>query len=212
MLISKYMIREKTKSLVHSKCQSTFLKRVAKLFAGHPFRGRIEHDPEGTISVVQLKNVDPVLGVNEKRLPKVVPTGRRRPTFLEEGDILFVNRGMRFFGALVDKPLEKAVAAPHFFIIKANPALVRPDYLAWFLNSKQAQRYYGQCAAGTALPHITRKTLEALPVPVPSLERQALIAKVYQCGLQEKILTERIVEQRELLLSEILDTASQETN
>ncbi|MBI9081285.1 MAG: restriction endonuclease subunit S [Pseudodesulfovibrio sp.] len=205
------MIREKTNSLVHSKRQGIPLKRVAKLFAGHPFRGRIEHDPEGTISVVQLKNVDPVLGVNEKRLPKVVPTGRRRPTFLEEGDILFVNRGMRFFGALVDKPLEKTVAAPHFFIIKANSAVVRPDYLAWFLNGKMAQRYYSQCAAGTALPHITRRTLEALVVEVPPLERQALIAKVYQCHLRERELTERLINRRELLVSSLLEDASKNT-
>lgn len=204
------MKSKKTNRLVQSKHQSTPLKRVAKLFAGHPFRGRIEHDPEGTVSVVQLKNVDPVLGVNEKRLPKVEPTGRRRPVYLEEGDILFVNRGMRFFGVLIDKPLQKAVAAPHFFIIKAETKLLLPGYLAWLMNSKQAQRYYGQCAAGTALPHITRKTLEALPVPLPSLKRQALIAKAYQCGLRERILTKRIMKQRELLLSETLDLASQE--
>ncbi|WP_156900654.1 hypothetical protein [Maridesulfovibrio bastinii] len=171
-------------------------------------RGRIEDDPDGDISVVQLKNVDPVAGVNMAKLPKIVSTGRRQPTFLKQGDILFVNRGMRFFGAYVDKPLDRVVAAPHFFIIQADQDRILPEYLNWFLNSRRAQRYYSQCAAGTALPHITRKTLDDLPVDVPSLDRQALIAKVYRCSLRERELTERLLERHELLVSSLLDTAS----
>lgn len=158
--------------------------------------------------MVQLKSVDPISGVDASDLPRIVPGGRKSPNFLEQGDILFVNRGLRFFGAFVDKPLVKTVAAPHFFIVKADRSKVLPEYLAWYLNSRRAQRYYSQCAAGTALPHITRKTLDALPVDVPSLKRQALISKVFRCSLKERELTERLLDRHELLVSSLLDVAS----
>ncbi|TVM14022.1 hypothetical protein DPQ33_17980 [Oceanidesulfovibrio indonesiensis] len=202
------MQTEKTNHLVRRKDPPVSLGNAARVVAGHPLRGRVEDDPAGDIRVVQLKNADPVAGVDMKELPRISSSGRKEPTFLKQGDILFVNRGMRFFGAYVDKVLDRVVAAPHFFIIQADREKVLPEYLAWFLNSRRAQRYYSQCAAGTALPHITRKTLEALPVDVPDLERQALIAQVYQCSLRERRLTERLLNRHELLVSSLLDAAS----
>ena len=198
----------KTNHLVLTKTQDRTLGMVSRLQAGHPLRGRVEDDPAGDISVVQLKNADPVAGVDMTDLPRITAAGRKEPTFLRHGDILFVNRGLRFFGAYVDKPRDRVVAAPHFFIIQANRLKVLPEYLVWFLNSRRAQRYYSQCAAGTALPHITVKTLEALPVEVPSLERQALIAKVHRCSLRERELTEHLLERHELLISSLLDVAA----
>ncbi len=202
---------EITNHLVQKKSRTVRLVKLATLGAGHPLRGRVEDNPDGDISVVQLKNADPVAGVDMTDLPRISSSGRKEPTFLKQGDILFVNRGMRFFGAYVDKPTDRVVAAPHFFVIQADRDKVLPEYLAWFLNNRSAQHYYSQCAAGTALPHITRKTLEALPVDVPSLERQALIAKVYQCSLRERQLTERLLERHELLVSSLLDAAARTT-
>lgn len=202
------MQRLKTNHLVQKKSRLIDLGRVATLLAGHPLRGSVENNPAGDIAVVQLRNADPVAGVDMSNLARIVSSGRSEPTFLEQGDILFVNKGMRFYGAYVDKPLQRVVAAPHFFILRADHAKVLPEYLVWFLNSRRTQRYYSQCAAGTALPHITRKTLEELPVEVPSLERQALIAKVHQCSLRERELTERLLQRHELLVSSLLDAAS----
>lgn len=202
------MHREKTNRLVQKKSQAICLVTLAKLLAGHPLRGGVEHDPAGDISVVQLKDTDPVAGVGMSNLPRISFSGRNEPTFLEQGDILFVNKGMRFYGAYVDKPLKRVVAAPHFFILRADRSKVLPEYLVWFLNSHRARRYYSQCAAGTALPHMTRKSLEDMPIEVPGLKRQALIAKIHQCSLRERELTERLLERHELLVSSLLDAAS----
>lgn len=185
------------------------LKNLAVLMAGHPLRGSIENVPDGDIAVVQMKDVNPEGRINLAQLYRVVLTGRKKPDYLREGDILFVGRGYRIFAVLVDKDLEHTVAGPHFFIIrvKTGKAIVRPDYLAWYLNHKQAQRYFSQHVAGTALPHINRSTLEDLPVALPPLDVQARIAKIHDCRLREKALLEKLIEKKKQFLDELMDKA-----
>lgn len=176
--------------------------------AGHPLRGSIENVPDGDIAVVQMKDVNPEGRINLAQLYRVVLSGRKKPDYLRKGDILFVGRGYRIFAVLVDKDLERTVAGPHFFIISVKPNKgggVRPDYLTWYLNHKQAQRYFSQHVAGTALPHINRSALEDLPIVVPPLEVQARIVKAHDCHLKEKALLEKLIVKKKLFLDGILD-------
>lgn len=177
--------------------------------AGHPLRGSIENVPDGDIAVVQMKDVNPEGRINLAQLYRVVLTGRKKPDYLREGDILFVGRGYRIFAVLVDKDLDQTVAGPHFFIIRVK-ALVRPDYLAWYLNHKQAQRYFSQHVAGTALPHINRSALEDLPIVVPPLDIQARIVKAHDCHLKEKALLEKLIVKKKLFLDDLLDKTLEE--
>jgi len=52
------------------------------------------------------------------------------------------------------------------FITSSNHTAqeILPDYLVWYISHKQAQRYFSQHVAGTALPHVNRTVLENLPV------------------------------------------------
>jgi restriction endonuclease S subunit len=183
------------------------LENLATLMAGHPLRGSIENTPDGNLAVVQMKDVDPESGIDLAQLYRVVLTGRKKPDYLRAGDILFVGRGYRIFAVLVDKDLDDTVAGPHFFIIRIKPDanLVRPDYLAWYLNHTQAQRYYSQHAGGTALPYINRSSLEALPVVVPPLEVQARIIQAHACRLREKALLETLIEKKKQFLDAVLE-------
>lgn len=183
------------------------IKQLVSLMAGHPFRGSIENTPDGEVAVVQMKDVDLEGGLNDANLYRVHVTGRKKPDYLHRGDILFIGRGNRIFAALVERDLESTVAGSHFFIlrIKPNKQQVRPDYLAWYINHKQAQRYFAQHIAGTALPHINRTTLENLPVIVPPLEVQQRIVKAHYCRLKEKALLERLIAKKKQFLDQLLD-------
>ncbi len=193
--------------MMQEKISKTNLGSLSTLLSGHPFRGRIEHDPAGEFALVQLRSVDQEVGVLVDKLIRVTPGGRKNPDLLEVGDILFVNRGMRLFAVHIDKALGRAIAAPHFFIIRANTSRILPSYLSWYLNHKRAQLHLVSRAAGTALPHVTRKTLSGLPVDLPSLERQEYIVKAYECWLRERSLLEKLKVNRERLVSSVLDTA-----
>ncbi len=109
---------------------------------------------------------------------------------------------------LVDKDL-KNVPLPVliFFLIRVDSKKhhVRPDYLTWYINHKQAQRYFSQHVAGAALPHVNRTTLESLPVILPPLAVQDRMMKAHYCRLKEKALLETLIEKKTQFLDELLD-------
>ena len=182
------------------------LKTLAILMAGQPLRGSIENVPDGEVTVVQMKDVDPENGLQKDRLYHINLTGRKKPDYLRQGDILFVGRGYRIFAVLVDEDLTQTVASPHFFILRIkSERLVRPDYLAWYINHTRAQRYFSKHVAGTALPHINRQTLENLPVILPPLQVQERIVNAHRCRLKEKALLETLIEKKKLFLDELLE-------
>ena len=182
------------------------LKTLAILMAGHPLRGSIDHTPGGEVAVVQMKDVDPENGIQKDRFYRVNLTGRKKPDYLRQGDILFVGRGYRIFAVLVDEDLKQTVASPHFFILRIKSERpVRPDYLVWYINHTRAQRYFSKHVAGTALPHINRQTLEDLPVILPPLQVQERIVNAHRCRLKEKALLETLIEKKKLFLDELLD-------
>jgi restriction endonuclease S subunit len=183
------------------------ISHIATLTAGHPFREGIKHIDDAETAVVQLKDVDAEKGLNCANLYRVQLTGRKHPDYLRHNDILFVGRGYRIFAVLVDQDLESTVAGSHFFILRVKPTRqdVRPDYLTWYINHKQAQRYFSQHVAGTALPHINRTVLENLPVVVPPLDVQDSIVKAHHCRLKEKALLEQLIEKKKQFLDQLLD-------
>lgn len=182
------------------------LKTLAILMAGQPLRGSIENVPDGEVAVVQMKDVDPENGLQKDRLYHINLTGRKKPDYLRQGDILFVGRGYRIFAVLVEEDLKQTVASPHFFILRIkSERLIRPDYLAWYINHTRAQRYFSKHVAGTALPHINRQTLEDLPVILPPLQVQDQIVNAHRCRLKEKALLETLIEKKKLFLDELLE-------
>jgi restriction endonuclease S subunit len=188
------------------------IKHLVSLMAGHPFRGSIENSPDGDVAVVQMKDVEPELGINTANLYRVHLTGRKKPDYLNSGDILFIGRGNRIFAVLVDRDLANAVAGSHFFVlrVKSNNQRVRPDYLVWYINHSHAQRYFSQHVAGTALPHINRTTLENLPVILPPLDVQERIVKAHMCRLKEKALLEQLIEKKKQFLDQLLNQTLQQ--
>jgi len=173
------------------------LKDVAEARLGYPFRGAIKDASDGKVAVVQIKNVDPEQGIDWGSLVKTRLPGRKQPDWLQAGDVLFAARGNRNVSVYVDEVPEQAVCAPQFYLLRTRDNAVLPAYLSWYINELPAQRYFAQSAEGTLITSIRRAVLEALPVPVPSLERQHLIAKLVAAARREKQLTEQLIRNRE---------------
>jgi hypothetical protein len=136
-------------------------------------------NPKGDARVIQMKDVDLEFGVKWNGLARTLLTGKRRPNWVEPGDILFVARGFRNFSLHVAEVPEPVVLAPHFFHITLKPgAEVLPGFLAWQINQGPAQQYLKISAEGSNVPSIRRSTLEEMPIAVPALEKQALITRL----------------------------------
>ena len=185
------------------------LQELASISAGHPIRDAVRNIPGGEIAVVQIKNVDAETGVDWSEVARTHLTGRREPDWLKSGDVLFSARGGRNVAVCMDQPPPKAIASPHFFLIRIKTSkAVLPEFIAWQMNMPSAQQYFAQSATGSYIKSIRREVLERLPVLIPSLERQRLLVRLAQAAQREKEILEQLIENRrqelELVAGELL--------
>jgi type I restriction enzyme S subunit len=94
---------------------------------------------------------------------------------LEGGDADKVGRGWIWEGQI-----EPCLHQNHVFAVRADRERLLPRFLAHFVNSPLARRYFLSCAKQTTnLASINKRQLTALPVPVMSRDEQiAAIARV----------------------------------
>ncbi len=92
----------------------------------------------------------------------------------EGGDFDKLGRGDVWLGQIAP-----CLHQNHVFAVRPDPRKLNPYYLAEFASSEQGRRYFLGCAKRTTnLASINSSQLKALPVPLPSLEQQAVIAAV----------------------------------
>ena len=163
---------------------------------GYPFRGAIKDAPDGVVTVLTIKGLDPDAEVDWSVFPRSALTGRKNPDWLLAGDILFAARGSRNFAICLDDVPEKVVCAPQFYLLRVTE-VIQPGYLAWYINQAPAQRYFAQSAEGTLVRSIRRSVLEALPVPVPSAARQKAIVRLSVAVKREKQIAEKLLVNRQ---------------
>lgn len=188
------------------------LSACADVKAGYPFRGAIDEVPDGGIGVVQMKDVDPAGAVRWNSVIKTDLAGRKNPDLLEQGDLLFVSRGNRFYAVCLDAPPLPAICSPHFFHLKIKPsASVVPQFLAWQLNQPPLQRKLQAAAEGSSQLSIRRPELEAMPICVPSLDDQRGILRIVDAARRERLLLQALIRNREQQLESIADSLSNAT-
>lgn len=127
-------------------------------------------------------------------------------------DVVIALRGSTNAAAVV--PILEGLDRPVFATL--DVAVVRPhegisaNYLAWFLNLPATQEILATSRSGSAAPRLPLTALKALNVPLPSLERQAMIAGAAAEARRERDLIENIQQSRQRLLDELLRQAADE--
>lgn len=180
------------------------LKDYASIEAGYPFRGAIRPLANGDALVVQVKDVDIEGGVDWPNVIRTRLTGRRKPNWLQSGDILFLARGRRFFAVhLEEDPPERAVCSPHFFLIEVTAENLLPAFLAWQINQAPAQSYFARTAEGSHQRSVRRSALDALPVAIPPLDDQRRILELDALARQEANLYGKLIQNRREMLAAI---------
>ncbi|OUL98012.1 restriction endonuclease subunit S [Variovorax sp. JS1663] len=176
------------------------------LRAGHPFRGAIEEVHDGPVRAVQMKDLDPVLGVDWRGVLRTRLGGRRPPDWLASGDLLFVARGTRFYAACVDMLPGPAVCGPHLFHLRVKPGReLLPEFLAWQINQGPFQRALQRAAEGSSQLSVRRPVLESLPVGIPPLADQERIVALARLARRERELHGLLIRNRELQFESIAE-------
>ena len=132
-------------------------------------------------------------------------TEKSKSHLLEEGDVLFVGKGMRNFAWKYSVDTGKAIASSIFFVIKPKSDLVDSDYLVTIFNSTKYQSFFQSLGAGSSIPSIRKNELEAVEIPLPPLEVQKKIAKLSDLHRAELALTGRLIDEKNKLFQAVIN-------
>jgi len=152
------------------------LSDLVDIQGGHPFRGSIPADPEGNAFALQIRDASPEGVADWTVLTRTSLDGYKNIVWLRPGDIVFAARGQNNYALCLDEVPVPAVCSQYFFLLRVKSSALLPGFLAWQMNRQPAQRYFAQHAEGSDQIGIRRGVLEALPIAVPSIERQQGIA------------------------------------
>lgn len=186
------------------------LAELADVQTGYPFRSRLKHDPEGTVAVIQMKDIDDANRLRVEEAIKVTLPKGKGHHLLRSGDILFRSRGRSNGAAQVPDDIGAAVLSAPMLLIR--PRNVLPDYLCWFINAPATQAQLASLAEGTSVQMISAEALKAMDVPMPSNAVQQLIARTATLVEREQLLITRIAALRQQLTTHLLMQHAHETS
>ncbi|MEZ5613520.1 MAG: restriction endonuclease subunit S [Rhodocyclaceae bacterium] len=178
------------------------LGQISEVRMGYPFRCRLEHEPEGEVAVIQMKDID---GDEIQHLGDVtrvsLPDGKAHH-LIQEGDLIFRSRGRSNSVALVGPNIGKAVLAAPMLLIRSGDVL--PAYLMWFINLPLTQATLAALSEGTSVRMISKEAIQDLDIVVPSIQRQRLIVEIAALEQREEALMADLAAQRKRLINGVL--------
>ena len=187
------------------------LKEISGIHSGYITRKKIAVALDGSHYLLQAKNVDgDHLSYETQKLVRFHPALSRTDRPLEKGDLLFMARGYHNFTILLGDLPEPALAAACFFIVRVSSPEILPGYLGWYLNQAPVEHYLlTRSGRNVHMPVVRRAVLENIPIPVPTLDRQAKIADLNALMLKEVNLLQQLGRKRkELITAACLQTIS----
>jgi len=184
------------------------LRSLAIIQPGYPFRGKLPIDGNGDAYAVQFRHIvlgEPLSDKHGKTLDRVKLPGRKRPDYLQSGDVIFMAKGTRNHAAVVGKVPPNTVCTPNFYCIRlhSDSSGLMPEFLAWELNHINAQRYFAVCSQGSATPSITKSQLSDLPIVIPPIEQQKFMVKLADAATRERQLLNQLIENRQLMINAV---------
>ena len=179
------------------------LKEISEIRSGYITRKKIAAASDGSHYLVQAKNVDgDQLSCETRELVRFHPTLSKNDLPLEKGDLLFMARGAHNFTIQWENPPKPALAAACFFIVRVSIPEILPGYLSWYLNQAPVEHYLlAYSGRNVHMPVVRRAVLENIPVPMPSLDRQAKIADLNALMLKEMNLLQQLGRKRKKLIT-----------
>lgn len=181
------------------------LKEIADIRTGYSFRAKLEPDSEGNILVVQLKELSDKNTIDISTAVKINMQDVSDNYLLQKDDLVFRSRGMDSTAAIMDITANNVILSAPFQRIRLRDTLkIIPEYLLWYINSKDAQTYFSANKTGTSVSMISTAVLADLPVVIPSLEIQKKIIEINILSVKEIELQEELIRKKRLLTETVL--------
>jgi len=172
----------------------TRLGDLASLHLGFSFRDRIERDPDGSVLVVQMRDLTKEQGIDQTALIRTNGAGFSAHHRLQEGDLVLRARGTNTMVACAPTLPENVVLAAPLLRIRVLSDKLTPRYLQLILNSPASQAFIAAHSQGTAVRQISKDKLASLPVIVPPLDVQPRIVELAELAEKEAQILEALAQ------------------
>jgi len=162
---------------------------------------------KGEVVYLQAKHFDVNGEISETLYPDLDFNSKIEKHLLKKGDILFSAKGSKNFAAWIKDNKMPAVASTSFFVIRLIVKNVLPGYLTWFLNHPTTQILLKGQARGSSIASISKAVLSELEIPIPDIQKQELILRIFKLRNKERNLKHQIEVLREKEIQNLLINA-----
>ena len=172
---------------------------------GLAFRSRIEPEANGTVAVIQMRDLTEDNKLSHRNLITIKMNSLSDHHLVKRRDLIFRSRSRRqtTTAAIIDTKIGPAVVAAPLLRIRVASKHVLPEYLCWFINQSSAQAFLHSRATGTAMTVIGKAALDDLQVPLPPLETQKQIVSLADLSNKEQKLMRELAAKKEKLVNGI---------
>jgi restriction endonuclease S subunit len=178
------------------------LKEIANIqfgYYGQPSK-------KGTIPYLQAKHFNEFgqhIGENDTFLEE---DPKATTNLLQDGDVLFVAKGFRFFATLYKEEFGNAIASSIFFILRTDKTKIIPAYLVSVLNLPKNLLHFQQSGAGSTIPSIRKNELADFSFNLIPLEEQQKVVALQELYLKDIELTNAIIKEKQKLFQTTIST------
>ena len=196
------------------------LAELADISTGMQSRGyerkRTDKVEECDARLIQARDVTTDLTLAHERLtPLRIDVKLADRHRLQPGQVLFFGRVGQRYAVLIEETAPRDLLADKvFFVMRVKMGkLLRPEYLAWFLNSDLPRNHFNAHESGSVHGIISKATLGSLPMPLPDLEVQKHIGEAWACWRNKKrAVLDALNSEGELIAARLERAAWGETN
>lgn len=179
------------------------IKDIATVQIGYHFTRKIIPDPEGSIQVIQMKDIDDRNKLDITGIIRIGPDKDVSRYLVKKGDVLFISRGSNNIAVTIDKNLNNTMPVSSFFIVRLKADALLPAYLTWYINQPTAQRYLEKNLKGSYIPMIGKDDFQNLLIEIPSRSLQETLIELDALQKREKALLYKLADKREHLVQAI---------
>ncbi len=185
---------------------------IANIQAGYQFRGKVESDPDGNVSIIQIKDIEERRRLNPDTIDRVAFVKPFEQYRVSRNDVLFLSRGHRLFAITIDEDLTATIASSYFYILRLHTDRIRPAYLAWYINQPSFQTQLAPHTQGTHMPFVSQTAFADLLVSVPPLTVQDRIVALAELAEREQNILAELASKRAALIQSLTLAAADDAS
>lgn len=194
-----------------------YFKNISIIITGHVFRSKIPYNTDGNLNLLSMDAISTggIVRIQEEDIKKIQLNNIKSEEIIMPGDILFKAKGLNNTAVLIDSVPANTTVTASCHIIRVTDKNLLPEYVCSWLNSTAAKNHFSKGAGqatGVTIANVSKATLESLEIPLIPLKNQKLISNIEECAKQEKELSIKIADVKNLLYRAFIERELQKAS